>query len=253
MKKIALQISMVILATCSTLFAKPQIASAQVDMSLLTEVAKSCQKDTKSPEYYGQMGFDDKTVKSIIGSGTSLRDCIKSRYHQLLVQSKFPWLASTGEIIQGYPGSVLVSTMAHYHYLSRLNNSSLLDCIVSGDSSNAQCTSSIRIFSNNKIRDSYDSQASYYYSTYVCPSCLVAHDNVMSEKSMIGSFIQWFLSLDQPTRRKVMSILGEGQKAENTRLVMNGEADRAVAEYNKIRQKVEQQEQDRRRREVMGN
>ena len=50
-----------------------------------------------------------------------------------------------------------------------------------------------------------------------------------------------------------MSILGEGQKAANNRSEMIAEADRALAEYNEIRQKVEQQEQERRRREVIGN
>lgn len=256
MKKIALQISLVILATCPALFTKPQSASAQVDMSLLTDAAQSCQKDTKSSEYYKQMWFDDDMFTPLIGLDTSLKDCIEFRYHYSLVQSKFPWLASTGEMIQGYPGFVLVSTIAYYHTLSPgLNNSSLLDCIASGDPSNEQCTSSVirSLFYDHKINKySVGHLVSQYY-IYVCPSCIVAHDNVMSEKSMRGSFIQWFLSLDKPTRRKVMSILGEGQKAEKNRSEMATEANRAVSEYIEIRQKVEQQEQERRRREVIGN
>ena len=254
MKKIAIQISLVILATCSAIFAKPQSASAQVDMSLLTEVAKSCQKDTTSSEYYGQMGFDDRTIQSAIGLDTSLRNCIQARYHYSLVQSKFPWLASTGEMTQGYPGSVSVSTIAYYdaHY-SRLNNSSLLDCIASGDPSNDQCIYSLKIFEDRKVRDMEPNTWFTRYGIYVCPSCVVAHDNVMSEKSMRGSFIQWFLSFDKPTRRKVLSIVGEGQKAADNRSGMNTEAERALAKYTEIREKVEQQEQERRRREVIGN
>ena len=250
MKKIALQISLVILATCSALFAKPQSASAQVDMSLLTEVAKSCQKDTTSSEYYKQMGFDDNIIQSA-NSGDSLGTCIHARYRHSLLQSKFPWLTSTGEMIPGYPGSVAVSLIASStRYINEgLDNSSLLDCIVSQDPSNDQCISSIGIFYDYKIRNNVLNRQ----STHVCPSCVVAHDNVFSAKRMRGSFIQWFLNLDKPTRRKVMSILGEGQKAANNRSEMITEADKALAEYIEIRQKVEQQEQERRRREVIGN
>jgi hypothetical protein len=122
-KKLTLQISLVILANFSTLFAKPQIASAQVDMNSLIEVAKSCQKDTNSPEYYKQMGFDK--FESVIGSDNSLNTCFYARYGHSLLQSKFPWLASTGEMIPGYPGSVAVSLMIYKKYL---NNSLLLDC-----------------------------------------------------------------------------------------------------------------------------
>lgn len=248
-RNLTFKISLAILATCSALFAKPQSASAQVNMSVLTKVAKSCQKDTKSSEYYKQMGFDDDIIKSYIGSHSLLDSCIQSRYYHALVSSKFPWLASTGEMIQGYPGSVLVSTMAN----ALPNNSSLLDCIVSGDPSNSHCAFSIQIFADLKVRNMEPTIRFAQYGIYVCPSCVVAHDDVMSEKSMIGNFIQWFLSLDKPTRRKVMSIVGDGQKAANTRLEMNTEADRALSEYNETRKKVEQQEQDRRRREVIGN
>ena len=250
MKKLALQISMVILATYSVMFTKPQSASAQVDMSLLTDVAKSCQKDTTSSEYYKQMGFDDEKIQSVIGLGESLGTCIRARYRHSLLQSKFPWLASTGEMVPGYPGSVAVSLIAHSGYISGgLDNSSLLDCIVSQDPSNDRCISSIEIFYDDKIRSNVLNRQ----STYVCPSCVVAHDNVMSAKRMRGSFIQWFLNLDKPTRRKVMSILGEGQKAANNRSEIIIEAIRALDEYKATRQKVEQQEQERRRREVIGN
>ena len=249
MKKLALQLSLVILATCSALFAKPQSASAQVDMSLLTKVAKSCQKDTTSSEYYKQMGFDDEKIQSVIGSGESLGTCIHTRYRHSLLQSKFPWLASTGEIIQGYPGSVVVSLMVNFEWgYGRPYNPLLIDCIVSQDPSNDQCISSI-IFYDYKIRNNDLNRQ----STYLCPSCVVAHDNVMSAKRMRGSFIQWFLNLDKPTKRKIMSILGDDQEAVNNRSEIRRESGRALAKYNEIRQKVEQQEQERRRREVIGN
>ncbi len=245
MKKLTLQVSMVMLATYAALFVKPQSASAQVDMSLLTEVAKSCQKDTRSSEYYEQMGFDENEIKSEIGSDNSLNNCIYARYYHSLLQSKFPWLTSMGEMIPGYPGSVAVSLMSSSDELS-----SLLDCLVNQDPSSNQCANSIKIFADDKINNGYN--ISYHY-TYVCPSCAVAHDNVRSAKKMKGSFIKWFLNLDKPTRRKVMSILGESQNAESSRSEIRAEANRASTEYFNIRQRVEKQEQDRRRREVIGN
>jgi len=246
MKKLALQISLTILATYSGIFVNSQSASAQVDMSLLTEVAKSCQKDTISVEYYKQMGFDDNIIQSAIGSDNS---CIHSRYWYSLVQSKFPWLVSTGEIMPGYSGSVAVSLIAYSVHGSGGYDNSMLDCIVSRDPSNDRCISSIRIFYDYKIRNNNPNRQ----STYICPSCVVAHDNVFSAKRMRGRFIQWFLKLDKPTRRKVMSILGDDQEATTNRSEIIQETDRALAEYMEISRKVVQEEQDRRRREVIGN
>jgi len=257
MKKLALQISLTILATCSGIFVNPQSASAQVDMSLLTEVAKSCQKDAKSAKYYKQMGFDNNIIQSGIGSSNSSEVCIYARYWYSLVQSKFPWLVSTGNIMPGYPGSVAVSLIVSpYAYGSRLGDSSLLDCIVSQDPSNDRCISAIGIFSDNKIRNKGLNR--FYHdpnslAIYMCPSCVVAHDNVSSPRRMRGSFIQWFLKLDKPTRRKVMSILGDDQEATTNRSEIIQETDRALAEYREISRKVAQEEQDRRRREVIGN
>lgn len=248
MKKLTLQVSMVMLATYAALFVKPQSALAQVDMSLLTEVAKSCQKDTRSSEYYEQMGFDESRIKSAVDSGSYLEICIHARYLYSLVQSKFPWLISTGEMIPGYPGSVAVSLIAQSNR-DVLDNSSLIDCIVSQDPSDDRCKNSIQIFRDYKLRDNDPNSR----SAYVCPSCVVAHDNVFSAEKMRGSFIQWFLKLDKPTRKKVMSILGEGQNAESNRSEIRAEANRASTEYFNIRQRVKQQEQDRRRREVIGN
>jgi hypothetical protein len=246
MKKCALHFSLVMLVTCSAMFTKSQSASAQVDMSLLTEVAKSCQKDAASSEYFQQMGFKDQQIEFLIGYGESVNGCIHARYHHSLVQSKFPWLASTGEIISGYPASVAVSRMAQsvnkYVY-----NSDLLDCIASQNPSDDRCISSIgrRAISDNELP--------WNGFIYVCPSCFIAYNDVSSEEKMRGRFIQWFVSLDKPTRRKIMSILRNDDKAATNRDEMLTAANRAVDKYNEIREKVAREEQVRRRREVIGN
>jgi hypothetical protein len=245
-KRLAFRLSMTILATCSTLFVKQQSASAQVDMSLLTDVAKSCQKDATSSEYFQQMRFKDQQVEFLTGYNGSVNVCIHARYHHSLVQSKFPWLASTGEIISGYPASVAVSQMAQsvnkYVY-----NSDLLDCIASQNPSDDRCISSIgrRAISDNELP--------WNGFIYVCPSCFIAYNDVSSEEKMRGSFIQWFVSLDKPTRRKIMSILRNDDEAANNRDEMLTAANRAVDKYNEIREKVAREEQNRRRREVLDN
>ncbi len=246
MKKLTFQLSLAMLVTCSTMSITPQSASAQVDMSLLTEVAKSCQKDAASSDYFQQMGFKDQQVKFLIGDDESVNVCIRARYPHSLVQSKFLWLASTGEIISGYPASVAVSQMAQsvnkYVY-----NSDLLDCIASQNPSDDRCISSIgaRAISDNELP--------WNNFIYVCPSCFIAYNDVSSEEKVRASFIQWFVNLDKPTRRKIISILSNNDKAANNRDEMLTAANRAVDKYNEIREKVAREEQARRRREVIGD
>jgi hypothetical protein len=245
--KIASQISLVMVVTCASILLKPQSTSAQINMSLLTEVASSCQKDTASSEYYKQMSFDDETVRSLTSSANSVERCIYSRYHYSTIQSKFPWLASTGEIIPGYLGAVAFSMITNTN--SSMKNL-LLDCIADKNLSSYECTFSIANFTNDRIPHGFASNYYYYddYYIYVCPSCLIAHNNTLSAEKMRGSFIQWFLSLDKIQRRGVMSIMGD-----NNRFKISSEADRAVKEYRETIEKVAQQEKERRRREVLGN
>jgi hypothetical protein len=248
-KKLTLQILLAILATCSTLFLKQQSASAQVDMRLLTEVAKSCQKDATSSEYFQKMGVKDHQFKILatFDSSTRVDVCIGSRYYHSLVQSKFPWLASTGEIISGYPGSVAVSQISKVINKYGSNSDNLLDCIVSQNPSSNLCISSI---SGQAISDN---SVLWNEFMYVCPSCFIAYNDVSSEEKMRGSFIQWFISLDKSTRRKIMFILGNDKEAINNQEEMLAASDRAVAKYNEIREKVAREEKDRRRREVVGD
>ena len=84
------------MVTSSALLLTPMRSDAQVDMKVLSQVAESCQKDTFSPDYYKKINF------SRIGSnGYKVSFCIDYRYHYLLILSKFPWLASSGELVEG--------------------------------------------------------------------------------------------------------------------------------------------------------
>jgi hypothetical protein len=58
MKNFALKSFVVTCVTGIAILLTPKTSVAQVNMSLLTEVAQSCQKDLLSPQYFQQMGFD---------------------------------------------------------------------------------------------------------------------------------------------------------------------------------------------------
>ena len=260
MKKTPLKVLLVILTACSGLLIKPQTALAQVDMSILTEVAQSCQKDTSSSKYYKKMLFDDSRIQRIrTRDQTSI--CIWDRYYHSLVMSKFPWLASTGEIIPNYPGSVAVSLMSKIT-LHQGSSALVIDCIVSQNPSSQECLNSPVHYTfnldNSKIRIetgsnslSYNDMASAY--VYRCPSCVVAHDDDPSGESMVRGFIKWFISLDKSKRREVISFLGNEEQSFTIRESISDKAVRAVREYQETREKIKQQEINRRREEVLGN
>jgi len=70
---------------------------------------------------------------------------------------------------------------------------------------------------------------------------------------MVRGFIKWFLSLDKSKRREVISFLGDDEQSSTIRMSMGEEAGRAVKEYEETREKIKQQEINRRREAVLGN
>lgn len=232
----------------------PKSSLAQVDMSLLTEVTKSCQQDVTSSEYYEKLKIDISKLPQPV---TRLEECIKSRYFHSLVLSKLPWLSSTGEMLPGYPGSAAISLMS-------LNPNSVhqnvLECIISQDGFSQECRNSEgfrRVFFRasgdsilNSLNKSYWEGIPYLY---ICPSCIVVFDNISSPEKMTDAFIKWFLSLDKPKRREVMSILGDETAQAGNRFNMNQEVQRAASKYREIRERVEQQNREQRKRDILGN
>jgi hypothetical protein len=235
--------------TSSALFLTPMRSDAQVNMKRLAQVADSCQKDLPSKKYYQQMllNFDQ-------WNNNDLEVCIQSRYHYSLILDKFPELASTGEILPGYPGSVAVGQLA-ITFIIDYSDKKLLDCIIANDTSSNVCSDSKNNISQGKKYRSNGLNGSISdYLPYVCPSCVVAHDEVSGSRDVIlKAFIEWFIKLDKPRRREVISLLGDEDEAIQLRHSLGNESQRAVAEYRETRARVEQQEQERRRRELLGN
>ncbi len=264
MKNYPLKVLLMIFTTATAILSTPRMTSAQVDYSLLTEVVKSCQADVVSPEYYKKIGIQ---VRSDSGSFMLARaqvepnyieSCINARYHHLLVLSKLPWLDSSGDVVPGYPGATAVSLMTFdTHGFATMG---VLECMISQNPHSHECqnASSLRgVFnissSNYKIRNlntAGDNLTRGYI--YMCPSCAISIDEISSVEKMTDSFIKWFLTLDKPQRREVMSILGDEKAQVANRENIQEEARRAVQEYNSILQKVEQQRQEQRRIDILG-
>ena len=256
MIKFAIKSLLAVLLTSSTLLLTSTISSAQVNMKVLAQVAKSCQEDALSPEYYLKMGIEPNIPLDYLEY--KLRRCIHNRYHYLLVLSKFPWISTAAEILPGYPSSVAVATIAN----SSSNN--ILECIISQNPSSQECNSSafstIALEHSLAIADtSNTSMDDLSYPIYVCPSCVTVHNDLVrgsssheNNQKIVDAFIQWFMTLEKPKRRELMSVLGSGNEQYAERRNMLNEADVAVNVYLETRTKVEQQQQEQRRQELLG-
>ncbi|MFM6154806.1 MAG: hypothetical protein ACKPE3_17700, partial [Sphaerospermopsis kisseleviana] len=88
----------------------------------------------------------------------------------------------------------------------------------------------------------------------ICPTCVVVHDEVSGSGELIlKAFMEWFMKLDKSQRREVISLLGDDNKSHQLRALINEESEAAVKQYRETRARVQQQEQERRRQELLGN
>ncbi|MEH2330303.1 hypothetical protein [Nostoc sp.] len=259
MMKFAVKSLITLVVTSSALLLTPMKSDAQVNINRLAQVAKSCQEDIFYSNYYKRMGFDTNRIneylKNSYNQEQAITNCIYSRYHYSLVLTKYPWLSLTGEILPGYPGSIFVSYLANlfgdsYH-------TSILDCIANQDISSEECSFTRYKINYVNLTLFRRSPIEYWDKSYIvntCPSCVVAHDEVSgSQEEILKAFIKWFFTLEKAQRRELISLLGDGDEARELRLVIIGEANAAVKKYLEVRQGVEEQEQERRRQEVLGN
>lgn len=253
MKKIALTSLLPAIVAGTVILLTPKISLAQVNMSLLTEVAKSCQEDALSPVYYERMDINTSELSSGVKSDL-LKQCIYARYFHSLILSKLPWLASTDEMLPEYPGSAGVSLIS---YNSPIYSPEVLDCIVSQDGSSQECRNSHvfkEAFLSHKISSIPVQPGVKALYIYICPSCVIVNNNILSTERMTSAFIKWFLTLDKPKRREIISILRDKQNQGGTLgNILRNEAWRAVEEYQEIRRRVEQQDRKQRERDILGN
>ncbi|MGI8502088.1 MAG: hypothetical protein ACR2LR_13270 [Hassallia sp.] len=255
MMKFTVKSLITLIVTSSALLLTPMKSDAQVNMKILANVAKSCQEDVLSSNYYKRMRFDTNNIngylKNTYNQQQAIKYCILYRYHYSLVLTKYPWLGSTGEILPGYPGSVDVASLAILFNSS--DKTSILDCIANQDVSSEECSLTRSHAGGGYFRD----RVQEWYKSYkinVCPSCVVAHDEVSgSGEEILKAFIKWFITLEKPQRRELISLLGDGDEARELRQALINQSSEAVNEYSRVRARVQEQEQERRRQELLGN
>lgn len=241
--------------TSSAVLLTSMRSDAQVNIKILTKLAENCRNSVGSKTYYQQMllNYDNPNNKDV-------EKCIALSYHHLFVLSRLPWLNSQGEILPGYRSSIVVARLAEQHNINNyyhVDNPKLLDCLVSQNASSNECSRVRDWIGNGKVRDVFkggDYYSNLDYLVYICPTCAVAHDEVSgSGEVILKAFMEWFMKLDKSQRREVISLLGDDDKARQLRELINDESEAAVKEYREARARVQQQEQGRRRRELLGN
>lgn len=250
-----------LIVTSSTLLLTPMKSDAQVNMNRLAQVAKSCQEDILSFNYYKRMGFDtyniNEYLKNTYNQQEAIASCIYSRYHYSLVLTQYPWLASTEEILPGYPASVVIGVLASSFGNSSVNGdeqTSILDCIANQDILNEKCSYTKAHISHSFSYKDSDLSTQYNYIINVCPSCVVANDEVSgSQEEILKAFIKWFITLDKPQKRELISLLGDADQARELRGVIMSQSSAALKKYLEVRQRVQEQEQEQRRQELLGN
>lgn len=247
--KFMIKFLILILITSSTLLLTQTKSNAQVQMKVLANIVESCQRDVSSPDYYQQMllNMEENLEEEFDGY---LETCIRDRYYYSLILSRLPWLTSKGEIFSGYPASVVIGRLLYPNFYHNDYTYNLLDCLINQDASSDVCSlTRSSISEGTKIRENVLTIYSSYL-VYVCPSCVVAHDEVSgSNVEILKSFMQWFLTLDKPERRELISIIEENIEF---RWLLRQESYKAVEEYRQARARVEQQERQRRRQELLG-
>ena len=67
---------------------------------------------------------------------------------------------------------------------------------------------------------------------------------------MLGSFMEWFMSLEPSQRKELMFVLGEEETQVSNRSKMRKEAYQAMEEYNAIRERIAREEKEQRRRNL---
>jgi hypothetical protein len=265
MIKLTFKSLITLLATSSALLLTPMKSYAQVNMDRLAQVAKSCQRDALNIEYYKKIGIDESSINyKLEGSPEELlNQCIYSRYHYSSIISILPWIASAGEMLSKYPGSVAVAASANYLW-SPADVDNVINCFTTQSASSQECKRDpfSSIAPGRKMGENYSSMTTAHlssliitkgYNFYVCPSCVVTHDNIVSSETIVSAFIQWFLRLEKPKRREIIYLLGDQNESGILRNKIANESREAVNEYWKVRARVEQQEQERRRQELLGN
>jgi hypothetical protein len=232
-------LAMLTSSTMSLFFQAP--SQAQVKKQLLSDVIKSCHKDM-NVEYFTRMGFSSDMAlyrtneRNILDSRSS---CVYYRYKHLSLIEQTTWLPYSGEIISGYSASVAISSVLSKSHPS--SGEQILSCFADQNPNSQDCISS---FSSEVI--SRVSGHGNVMLPYICPKCLVAVNDASSFEINRGA-INWFLSLDKPKRREIASML----TSQTIRDDLERKASNAANTYQEALRKLEQDDKEQRRRNLL--
>ncbi|MBN3888251.1 MAG: hypothetical protein HWQ43_03420 [Nostoc sp. JL31] len=142
---------------------------------------------------------------------------------------------------------------------SNIPDIKLLDCLASQDASSKECDETMlkSIARDSAISSCQDVDSRHFngdcYLVYVCPSCVISHNEISSRRMILNAFIKWFIALDNKQRREIISVLRDENESKHLSGQILEEAFTAALKYEEVKQRVDEQEQERRRQELLGN
>ena len=222
-------------------------SQAQANKKLLSDVIKSCHRDMND-EYFKKMG-----TRIYPSSQTDWfnNECIYRRYYYESVIEQLPWLSSSGEILPNYLASVAVANISFPYPVSE---NTIIECLTKKTfSRGSECSwiwrmNDVRFDGHTQYKDYAEFYLANEFLPYVCPKCVVIHDD-SSESELGRGFINWFLSLDKSKRRDLVSFLSG---ANSLRRDSFDKAEIALRAYANALKKIEQDDKEQRRRNLLG-
>ena len=222
-------------------------SQAQANKKLLSDVIKSCHRDMND-EYFKKMG-----TRIYPSSETDWfnNECIYRRYYYGSVIEQLPWLSSSGEILPNYLASVAVANISFPYPVSE---NTIIECLTKKTfSRGSECSwiwrmNDVRFDGHTQYKDYAEFYLANEFLPYVCPKCVVIHDD-SSESELGRGFINWFLSLDKSKRRDLVSFLSG---ANSLRRDSFDKAEIALRAYANALKKIEQDDKEQRRRNLLG-
>jgi hypothetical protein len=140
----------------------------------------------------------------------------------------------------------MISSIAASILENRDPSEQFMNCMVSNNSNSNDCSFFRGLYRSNSGLSSY--------TVYICSSCFEAYSNVDSyyrESSIMDAImadiISWFYRLDKPSRKLVVDSLSNRNFLEALRY----ESEQARKLYSKIKDKVERETQEQKRRDLL--
>ncbi|MEH2390571.1 MAG: hypothetical protein V7K21_02495 [Nostoc sp.] len=141
---------------------------------------------------------------------------------------------------------------------SNIPDIKLLDCLASQDASSKECDETMlkSIARDSAISSCQDVDSRHFngdcYLVYVCHLCVIFYNKIISRKMILNALIKWFLALDNKQRREIISVLRDENESKNLSGQIFEEAFAAAVKYEEVKQRVDEQQQERRRQELLG-